>query len=264
MSRILNVLAGAEQGGACTLLQDEIAKKASVSVRSLRDKLTVMEALGVILRTRQTSWGVRGRANDVILLSTERDFNLPREIIRNATSKANFAAAPKGGFTGKFAGAPTHVQPVDLSNNSSILGKDAPYIYGDVVDCINLGAKVYLDSSRNRWRALVVLDGVEFDCGRHESMDLAQAEIMVSISEIVHAHTHKTGSPINPSTRPSLLSLSGAELFDFLFGTGAKHSNPHGPRSGPVERVWGIIPQWGAGAKPRNSNVAELSAGARA
>ncbi len=221
---ILGVLASVEQDGVCQITQPRIAEKMDVADRTVRRLLATLEALGVVHRSKQSEWGKRGRASDLIYLSLDLDFNISREAILSAKSGDGLTGqngqCPNGHFAAKLSGAPTtsHIM-------KRIYGKDGAEIHS----CVG---RVFFENDRQLWRAKLKLDGVELDLGRHEARDLAEAEIYVSIQEIEFTVAHPAGTPIHPKINPSLQDLQGASLADFLFGTDQKRASRAADRMG--------------------------------
>lgn len=193
----------ADDAGCCTLPQSKIAAQARRKERATRNALGVLERLGVIKRERRSAWGKAGRASDVTLLSMHLDFTLTVPVIQAARD----AGAPSGSLPARDAGAPSGSRIM-----KSIYGNGGAEIHR----CVG---RVFFESDRGLWRAKFALDGVDLDLGRHETKDLAEAEIHVCIRDVEHAAAHKSGTPLNPSPDPSLQNLQGAALSDFLFGT---------------------------------------------
>lgn len=192
----------ADDAGCCTLPQSKIAAQARRKERATRYALAALERLDVIKRERRGAWKRAGRASDVTLLSLHLDFTLTMPVIKAARD----AASPSGSLPARDAASPSgsHIM-------KSIYGNDGAEIHR----CVG---RVWWDSSRENWRAIFTLDGVDLDLGRHESKDLAEAEIHVHIREVEHAAAHKAGTPLDPSPNSSLQNLQGAALADFLFG----------------------------------------------
>ena len=75
---------------------------------------------------------------------------------------------------------------------------------------------------------------MDLDLGRHETEDLAWAEINVAIHDIEFALAHPVGTPVNPKINSSLKSISGKALCDFLVGFNKPTAIQSEPRSGSM------------------------------
>ncbi|WP_157174145.1 hypothetical protein [Nitratireductor indicus] len=176
--------------------------------------------MGVIARSKQSEWGKRGRATDVICLSLDVDFDVSKEDVFAAKSgkilSGQMSGVPQSQLSGQMSGAPTlsHIR-------KSIYGDGGAEIHR----CVG---RVFFEKDRQLWRAKLKVDGFELDLGRHEAQDLAEAEIRVAIREIEFTAAHPAGTPVHPKLNPSLKNLQGEELCDFLFGSDQEMGRPSG------------------------------------
>src|SRR5690606_6455584 len=143
------------------LPQSKIAAQARRKERATRYALAALERLDVIKRERRGAWKQAGRASDVTLLSLHLDFTLTMPVIKAARD----AASPSGSLPARDAASPSGSLPArDAASPSgshimkSIYGNDGAEIHR----CVG---RVWWDSSRENWRAIFTLDGVDLDLG---------------------------------------------------------------------------------------------------
>jgi hypothetical protein len=108
--------------GICTKSQAEIACRAGLQIRALRNSLSILERLEIIHR-RPRSRGNYGRTTDEISLSVERNFDISRGAIKglraasqpaqNASSEIVAQPAPNAGATGTKCRAYNQVNQED-------------------------------------------------------------------------------------------------------------------------------------------------------
>ncbi|RWO51025.1 hypothetical protein [Mesorhizobium sp.] len=213
---VLAALVSIEKDGVCRIPHARLAAKVDVAERTVGRSLIAMEALGIIHRTKDREWGKKGRSTDLICLSLDLDFDLSKE--------------------DKMSSAPT-----TCHTRTSIYGPSGVEIHR----CVG---RVWRDSSRGDWRAILTLDGINLDLGRHEAKDLAEAEIRVAIADIEHAASNPSGTPRNPVVDPSLKSLTGTALCDFLFGSDQDMRRPSG-RAADRPGFGGSSPNGGRGGE---------------
>lgn len=85
LSTMLSTLAGlADAKGCIQSPQDEIARSASMSDRSVRSALNLLEAFGVIFRQSRGSRKGGGRASDHISLAIDHSFSISQDEVRDA------------------------------------------------------------------------------------------------------------------------------------------------------------------------------------
>ncbi|MDP8250083.1 hypothetical protein KHQ08_12615 [Pseudochrobactrum algeriensis] len=224
LNTILVGLVASSVGGVCQITQMRLAKKVGMSERHVRRGLSALEALEVIDRSKQSEWGKRGRSTDTIYLSLDLDFNLPKDVILSAKNNAaltgHLSGAAHGVLSGQMSGAPT----------ISYIRKN---IYGDDGAlhhrCIG---RIWWDSNRELWRSMLTVDGEELDLGRHETKDLAEAEINVAICDLEFCFSRPAGTPVDPQVDPFLKSLTGKCLCEFVLGRSKHAVNQNDPRSG--------------------------------
>lgn len=222
-SKIMKVLVSVDEEGICRITQQSIAEKSGFTERTVRRHLDLLEAHGAIRRERQNQWGRKGRSADVLVLTLNRDFDF--------TKSGAVSGKSEDGLTGHGVRMINADQP-DFVSGAPTASRAHYYIKKDIYvsDSVNYHCtgRVTFDKNRQMWRAKITLDGIDFDLGRHEAPDLAEAEILVTFQEIEHAATHKAGTPFRPATiDPSLKKLTGEDLYRFLIGeSGARSSAP--------------------------------------
>ncbi len=226
LKEILEGLVAVADNGVCQITQMRLAKKVGMSDRNIRRCLTVLEALGIIDRSKQTEWGKKGRSTDLIFLSVDRDFNLSKETISAAKSgnglTGQMSSVTQEALTGQMSAAPT---------SSSLYRYNTSKSVGDSSVCTG---RVFYEKGRELWRAKLKFEGLDLDLGRHETEDLAWAEINVAIHDIEFALAHPVGTPVNPKINSSLKSISGKALCDFLVGFNKPTAIQSEPRSGSM------------------------------
>jgi hypothetical protein len=208
---VLAALARASNAkGECDLTQQKIAEASGLKERATRNALSLLDRFGVITREKRGAWKQAGRASDVILIALDRDFTISKGDI----SMARDAASPSDVMPVNAMGEPARdaASPSGSHIMKSIYGNDGAEIHR----CVG---RVWWDSSRQNWRAIFTLDGVDLDLGRHEAKDLAEAEIRLSIRDVEYTAVHRSGSPVDPVLDPSLQKLEGKALGDFVFGS---------------------------------------------
>ncbi|MFP5078628.1 hypothetical protein ACLE20_15085 [Rhizobium sp. YIM 134829] len=229
LREILAVLASEADGaGHCEITQAKLAASVGVAERSIRRLLPILEHLGVLTRAHQSGFARRGRAADLVSLSLDRDFTLPKESIMDAKAL---------GPTGQNVLLNDGDQPDKMSSGPTDENTTAPYkerARSVVLQSSpsnspsSCSVHVRFDALRSKWRASIKVDKVTMELGRFDTEAEAVEFADNAKADVVRTWPAKAGTPSDPVIAPHLKSLDAPNIGAFLFGDDDEATNDDG------------------------------------
>lgn len=226
---ILRVLAdAADKRGRCNLSQLGIAARAGLKERAVRKAIAILDDAEIISRVRRSAGGRDGRECDLIMIALDRDFDLSET---SAGDKKAVGATgtkwPENGWAQPARnesfddGRNRHHMPVAKAapTASRVESNKYPDLYGRTHQC---SGRIWQERKRQKWRACVRFDRLEFDAGRFETEPEAMRALGGALADIKHSIRSKSGSPREPIFRSEIYGLANEKLGEFLFDGGVE------------------------------------------